>query len=49
MTDAVSFRQVSKRFQSAQREVHALSEVSFDIQAGEFFGLLGPTGRARPR
>jgi ABC-2 type transport system ATP-binding protein len=47
MTTAVSFRQVSKRFHAAQREVQALTEVSFDIQAGEFFGLLGPNGAGK--
>jgi ABC-2 type transport system ATP-binding protein len=26
----------------------ALDGVSFDIQQGEFFGLLGPNARARP-
>src|SRR5438105_1677354 len=38
---AISFQNVSKIYLSARGEVHALGGVSFDIEPGEFFGLLG--------
>ncbi len=44
---AVSFRHVTKSFQSAGRTVQALQGVSFDIAEGEFFGLLGPNGAGK--
>ena len=48
---AISFQQVSKTYRSksggAHNEVRALSEVSMDIEPGEFFGLLGPNGAGK--
>ena len=46
---AVSFHSVAKTFHPSGRPLHALKGVSFDIEEGEFFGLLGPNGAARPR
>jgi len=40
---AISLRGVSKRYGDLQ----ALSDVSFDIKKGEFFGLLGPNGAGK--
>ncbi len=40
---AISLRGVSKRYGDLQ----ALSDVSFDIKQGEFFGLLGPNGAGK--
>ncbi len=44
---AISFQNVSKTFRGARGEVRALTEVSFDIEPGEFFGLLGPNGAGK--
>jgi ABC-2 type transport system ATP-binding protein len=40
---AVSIESVNKRFGT----VHALKDVDFSIQQGEFFGLLGPNGAGK--
>lgn len=44
---AVSFSHVSKTYTSGRGRVQALSDISFDIQRGEFFGLLGPNGAGK--
>lgn len=47
---AIRFHSVSKSYRSLSalgRAVHALSDVTFDIEEGEFFGLLGPNGAGK--
>jgi len=44
---AVSFQHVSKSFPTKHGEIHALRDVSLDIEPGEFFGLLGPNGAGK--
>ena len=44
---AVAFQNVSKVYEGARGRLQALSDVSFDIQQGEFFGLLGPNGAGK--
>jgi len=50
---AISFQSVSKVYPAlgttGASPLKALDDVSFDIEAGEFFGLMGPNGAARPR
>ena len=47
MTPAISFQQVHKTFATPRGELRALTDVSFDIRQGEFFGLLGPNGAGK--
>jgi len=44
---AISFQNVAKTFGGTRGDVQALTDVTFDIQAGEFFGLLGPNGAGK--
>ena len=39
---AISFQSVSKIYDTARGPFQALDGVRFDIEEGEFFGLLGP-------
>ncbi|HMW23834.1 MAG TPA: ABC transporter ATP-binding protein [Burkholderiaceae bacterium] len=47
MNPALHFDHVSKTYRGARGTLQALTEVSFDIQPGEFFGLLGPNGAGK--
>jgi ABC-2 type transport system ATP-binding protein len=44
-TPAIRFERVSKTYRGANAP--ALTDVSFDIEPGEFFGLLGPNGAGK--
>ncbi|MBL0422312.1 ABC transporter ATP-binding protein [Ramlibacter sp. AW1] len=44
---AISFQSVTKTYATARGEFRALSDVSLDIEEGEFFGLLGPNGAGK--
>ena len=44
---ALSFQSISKSYPTPKGELNALSDVSFDIAQGEFFGLLGPNGAGK--
>jgi len=46
-TPAISFQNVGKTYGGAHGAVRALTDVSFDIAPGEFFGLLGPNGAGK--
>ena len=46
---AVSFESVSKTYASARGPLKALDGVSFDIEQGEFFGLLGPNRESKTK
>ena len=43
MTSAIEFRSVSRIF----GDVHAVDDVSFSIEPGEFFAMLGPSGSGK--
>lgn len=44
MAVAISVNQLVKNYQTDEGPVHAVREVSFDVESGEFFTLLGPSG-----
>jgi len=48
---ALSFQSVSKTYpprSAGAQPFQALDRVSLEVEEGEFFGLLGPNGRAKP-
>lgn len=47
MEKAISFKNVSKTYQSKTGPLQAVKDISFDIEKGEFFGLLGPNGAGK--
>ncbi len=44
MAVALQVSHLYKQFETDQGEVHAVVDVSFDVEAGAFFTLLGPSG-----
>lgn len=47
MSTVLSVRNLSKSFQSGDRWVHALADVSFDVQRGETCAIVGPSGSGK--
>jgi ABC-2 type transport system ATP-binding protein len=47
MMNAVSVNKISKSYGSKKETVQALQAVSFDVQQGELFGIIGPDGAGK--
>lgn len=47
MNTAVSFRHVSKTYGARNNTQHALDDVSFDVPAGSFYGVIGSSGAGK--
>ena len=47
MTQAVRVDNISKTFKTGKSEVQALKDISFEVEKGELFGLLGPDGAGK--
>ncbi|VVB55660.1 putative ABC transporter ATP-binding protein [uncultured archaeon] len=43
----LSVRNLSKTYMKGKIPVHALSDVSFDVQKGEFLSIIGPSGSGK--
>lgn len=43
----IEFKQAAKTFRLANREVHAVKEVSLSVQQGEIFGIIGFSGAGK--
>jgi len=43
----ISMRGIWKTYQMGSEEVHALREVSFDVQKGEYVAIMGPSGSGK--
>jgi len=43
----ITFRRISKRFQSGRRRINALHEISLDVRRGRVTGLIGPDGAGK--
>jgi putative ABC transport system ATP-binding protein len=47
MSEVASLRRVSKVYRRGTEEIHALSDVSLDIHAGELTAVVGPSGSGK--
>jgi len=47
MESAVKVERVYKNFQSGKTEIEALNNISFEVDRGELFGLIGPDGAGK--
>jgi len=47
MTQAVRVDHISKTFKTGKTELTALNDISFEVERGELFGLLGPDGAGK--
>ena len=44
MKKVLKLKNVSKKYQAKNGEVEALSDISFDVEEGEFVSIIGPSG-----
>ena len=44
MKNVLKLKNVSKKYQAKNGEVEALSDISFDVEEGEFVSIIGPSG-----
>ncbi len=47
MTSLVHVRNVSKHYSDSNKNQQALSDISFDLKAGQVLGLLGHNGAGK--
>ena len=47
MSDAIQIDKISKRFIAGKETIHAVRDVSFRVNKGELFGLVGPDGAGK--
>ena len=43
----IRFQKISRRYQMGAETIHALREVSLEIQRGEYVAIMGPSGSGK--